>query len=65
MKYGRQTDELFEKFIDARSRNDIEKVQEVLSSLDSLSYEQQSCMTELREEIDEFLNEAEMEMECY
>lgn len=61
--YGRQSDELFEQFISARADNDIDEVRNVLDQLDSLPYNEQLEMSELREEIDEFLGEYEDEFE--
>lgn len=61
--YGRQSDELFEQFIVARAENDAKEVRNVLNKLDSLPYNEQLKMSELREELDEFLSEHEDEFE--
>lgn len=61
--YGRQSDKLFEQFVVARADNDLDEVRSVLDQLDSLPYNEQIEMSELREEIDEFLSEFENEDE--
>lgn len=61
--YGRQSDQLFEQFVVARADNDLDEVRSVLDQLDSLPYNEQIEMSELREETDEFLSEFDNEEE--
>lgn len=62
MRYGRQSDRLFEMFTRAKADQDIDQAREVLNILDSLPQDQQYSMEELRSDVDDFINDMECEL---
>lgn len=63
MRYGRSSDRLFEMFTRAKVDQDVDQAKEVLDILDGLSYEDQQNMSELRADVDDFINDMEPDYE--
>lgn len=63
MRYGRSSDRLFEMFTRAKVDQDVDQAKEVLDILDGLSYEDQQNMSELRADVDDFINDMESDYE--
>ena len=63
MRYGRSSDRLFEMFTRAKVDQDVDQAKEVLDILDGLSYEEQQNMSELRADVDDFINDMEPDYE--
>lgn len=63
MRYGRSSDRLFEMFTRAKVDQDVDQAKEVLDILDGLSYEDQQNMSELRADVDDFINDMDPDYE--
>lgn len=63
MRYGRQSDRIFEMFIRAKQEHDTEQAKEALAILDGLPDSEQQSMSELRADIDDFINDMELDFE--
>lgn len=63
MRYGRSSDRLFEMFIRAKLDNDVDQARDVLAILDTLPDIEQEKMSDLRADIDDYINDMEDEYE--
>lgn len=63
MRYGRSSDRLFEMFIRAKLDNDVDQARDVLAILDTLPDVEQEKMSDLRADIDDYINDMEDEYE--
>ena len=63
MRYGRSSDRLFEMFTRAKMDSDVDQAREVLAVLDNLPETDQLNMSELRADIDDFINDMEADYE--
>lgn len=63
MRYGRSSDRLFEMFTRAKLDSDIDQARDVLAILDTLPDKEQENMSDLRADIDDFINDMEDEYE--
>ncbi len=63
MRYGRSSDRLFEMFTRAKLDNDVDQARDVLAILDTLPDIEQEMMSDLRADIDDYINDMEDEYE--
>ena len=63
MRYGRSSDRLFEMFTRAKLDNDVDQARDVLAILDTLPDIEQEKMSDLRADIDDYINDMEDEYE--
>lgn len=61
MRYGRSSDRLFEMFTRAKLDNDVDQARDVLAILDTLPDIEQEKMSDLRADIDDYINDMEDE----